>query len=304
MKMTATMNSTRTFGVELEIVGISQQQAAAAITAAGLVCYAESYNHQTRGHWKVISDSSVFSTTGMCREAGCEVVSPVLCGEQGMAQLEKVCKALEAAGAKVNKTCGMHVHVGAADLNAKQVRNVVKTWVKYEDSTNLLVSESRRGYDTTGYLPSYYCRDNVRTLAFGQYSESDVANVELCRQMFNQIDACKTIDQLTDLFGGHDGTYTRYHKLNLASYYRHRTIEVRCHQGTVNARKATEWVRFCLGLVETSASRGSVQPRKAHGHSAADRLGYLLDAAGLTASSKRFFRNRAKQLSREVEVAA
>lgn len=30
-------------------------------------------------------------------------------------------------GAKVNETCGLHVHIGAADLNAKQIRVLVNT---------------------------------------------------------------------------------------------------------------------------------------------------------------------------------
>jgi len=289
--MTTTTNSSRTFGIELEIVGITQEAAAAAINATGLVARVESYNHARRTWWKVTTDSSVKEVRNGVTVSGCEVVSPVLAGSEGLAQVEKVCKALEAAGARVNKTCGMHVHVGAGDLTVKQIATAVKLWVKHEDRVNQLISPSRRGYDATGYQPSYFCRDNLYTLTGGVHQAD-------WTQVFARIDRCRTIDQLCDLFGGQYGGETRYHKLNLVSYFRHSTIEVRCHQGTVNAEKACQWIKFCLGLVDQAAARSKVN------HKRTSKLSNLFSAVNLEASGRRFYAKRARELAREAAAAA
>ena len=52
---------------------------------------------------------------------------------------------------------------------------------------------------------------------------------------------------------------SRYFKLNLQSFCRHRTIEFRQHGGTVSALKISNWVRFLNGFIEESCrqSRGT-----------------------------------------------
>lgn len=279
------MTSTRTFGVELEIIHSSHacdmNEVARIITAAGVACVCESYNHATREHWKVITDGSVRNNRG---QSGCEVVSPVLSGEEGIAILANVCHALTAAGYGVNKTCGMHVHVGATDLNVAKMKTLVKTWVKYEDSLECLVSESRRGQAT-------YCKSNVATVTGRRYGSDDAQNVAICEEAFAKIDACQTLDQIRTLFRG-----DRYHKLNLESLWRHRTVEVRLHQGTLHARKACEWVRLCVGMVESAATRTRISARKSHGHTAAARVKYLLENCVEDTSSRLFFQRRKNEL--------
>lgn len=83
----------RTFGIELEIYGASRARLIAEFAAQGIRLVDEAYNHNTRNHWKVVSDSSI---TG---ENGNEIVSPVLRGQEGIEQIKKVCIALAKAGA-------------------------------------------------------------------------------------------------------------------------------------------------------------------------------------------------------------
>ena len=279
------MTSNRTFGVELEIVHPSQPcnmlEVARIITEAGVACIAEGYNHTTRAHWKVIADASVHNNN---TDRGCEVVSPVLAGEAGLAVLATVCRALQAAGYSVNKTCGMHVHVGASDLTVAKMKTLVKTWVKFEDSLECLVSESRRGQAT-------FCKSNVQTVTGRRYGSDDAQNVVICEEAFAKIDACTTLDQIRTLFRS-----DRYHKLNLESLWRHRTVEVRLHQGSINATKACEWVRLCVGMVDGAAPRSRISARKAHGHTAAIRVKYLLEDCVEDASSRLFLQRRKNEL--------
>src|SRR5262249_47486717 len=61
-----------------------------------------------------------------------EIVSPVLRGIEGLRQVEKVAEILTAAGAKVNSTCGVHVHVGAQSILGDSISssNKVAEWVR------------------------------------------------------------------------------------------------------------------------------------------------------------------------------
>lgn len=116
IERTRTMNaSDMTFGVEIETIAPQS-----AIDNDGLRIGVYHYGFQVpylpQG-WKAEWDGSI-DTRGGGR--ACEIVSPVLRGPEGLAQVAEVARTLEAKGHKVNITCGVHVHVGwSRDLPAE-----------------------------------------------------------------------------------------------------------------------------------------------------------------------------------------
>lgn len=230
------MMTNRTFGVEIECIGISQDAAATAIRAAGLPCEIEGYNHNTRSYWKIVTDGSVRDNRG---NPGIEVVSPILRGTDGLTALKTVAAALSNAGATANKTCGLHVHVGAQDLNVNDIKMIVKRYQAFEDVIDTYMPVSRRA-NNNHYLKSMS---------------------EFALQWNTRLASCSSTANL--LSGGWD----RYYKLNLAAYVRQHTIEFRQHSGTVSPEKISNWVLFVLNFVEMSrqlASEASPanQPRR------------------------------------------
>jgi hypothetical protein len=160
---------------------------------------------------------------------GFEVVSPILSGDEGLRQLRAACDALKAAGAKVNKSTGMHVHVDARDLTVADLRNTCKDFLKYETLFDTLVPASR--------VANFYCRSNLAVKFGGDETAA-----------FATLDRCRTVTEIrTAVCGAADGD--RYFKLNLQSLVRHGTVEFRQHGGTVEADKAEAWVRLVVGLV-------------------------------------------------------
>jgi hypothetical protein len=131
--------SNRTFGVELEVAGIDEYEAEDALTKIGIT------------KWSFKEDGSISCNKGK----GVEVVSPILCGKAGLKQVEKVCKALTDAGAVVNSSCGLHVHVGAADLSGAQVLAIVKRYSKWENKIDSLITPDRRS-NRNGYCQSLF----------------------------------------------------------------------------------------------------------------------------------------------------
>lgn len=139
------MNFTnRSFGIELEIAvpnTVNTEALVAAITAAGINCVAETYNHSTRRHWKLVSDASV---RGGRNSWGVELVSPVLSGEAGLADIRKVCAVLNRLGVTANRTCGFHVHHGASDFKSKHFEHLFALYRNSERAIDSLMPLSRR----------------------------------------------------------------------------------------------------------------------------------------------------------------
>jgi hypothetical protein len=225
--------SDRTFGVEIEFIvngarseSAAQEVALVALRNAGIPVQLEGYNHSTREHWKIVHDGSVGGSTGA---VGGELVSPILKGEEGLETLRKVVRALAAAGVTVDRTCGLHVHVGARDLKPTEIMSVVQRYAKHESTMDAHMPESRRRNNCC----------HVRSLG-GHLTNND---------RISKVQSVSSVEDLVRFF-----SYERYLKVNVQSYARQGTIEFRQHSGSVNASKIVNWVLFCTNFVDTTVS--------------------------------------------------
>ena len=223
------INQALGFGVELECYlpeGRSMAQAAAAVAARiGEPVHVESYNHQLRPAWKVVTDGSLGHAG-----RGAEFVSPVLFGDAGLAQVDAVCEALTDFGCTVNHHCGLHIHVGVANAPLTFFKTLSKFYGIFEPVIDGMMPNSRRASTNT------YCRSVT--------SASPA-----------QIDRATSLADLINTATPAMGTETRYYKLNLAAFNRHRTVEFRQHSGTLDGEKVVNWTRLCLKMVD-AALRG------------------------------------------------
>ena len=185
---------------------------------AGIEVTVEGYNHTTRPHWKLVTDSSLNGNDTF------ELVSPILVGEAGLRELEKVCWVLELCDVKVNGSCGLHVHIDAAGFSMETWRNLALSYKHLEPVIDRFMPASRRD--------NYYCK------GLGHVSDETIRSA-------------RTVDELKNRIGN------RYHKVNLEAYSRHKTVEFRQHSGTTNFTKMRNWVLFLHKLV-TFATRGQV----------------------------------------------
>lgn len=242
------------FGIEIEMNfggrANSYASVAALLTAAGFPCSYEGYHHQTRNNWKVVSDGSLIS--------GCEVVSPILEGEDGLAAMKKVFEALAAAGVGVDKSTSVHAHFDTAGWRLEDFRRVLKAWCANERGLDMLVAPSRRGSSNR------YCRSNLAAIGGHTLSTYDpnalidgADPIPFIKRAYERIDTCRSVYQVRMLLNG-----DRYHKLNLESIERHGTIEVRLHQGSLNGDKIEHWVRLLSGLFAKARSCRGLRGQK------------------------------------------
>lgn len=143
---------------------------------------------------------------------GAEVVSRVLEGADGLKELRTVLLSLKMAGARVSQRCGQHVHIGVENLTPKHRANIIWLHAMFQDV--FLRAVKARRHDGT------YCRKRglptARSLA------------ESWNRNENQ-----------------EGN-GRYFHLNLQSYRRYGTFEIRSFQGSLNPLKTVNWIQLNL----------------------------------------------------------
>lgn len=249
---------TRTFGVEIEILGLRQYEAVAVLRRAGInavdeedfgdsdgsgscdcdECRAnrgdddDSY-YDSSGNdspdldtqWVVKYDGSVYGH----QNGSCEVTTRILSGTEGLAELRKGVEALQAAGATVNETCGLHVHVGARDLTGAEILSLVKRYGRFEDVIDGFMHGNRRGDCNT------YCQSVVA------YAD-DADRWAHARGGLDVITPRQIQGWISD----------RYHKVNVTALNKYGTIEFRHHNGAFQPDTIEAWVTFLLHFVERS----------------------------------------------------
>jgi hypothetical protein len=260
-----------TFGVEIECYlrnNSTHEEMARILREAGVNATTEMYNHHRRDWWKLVTDGSLNDY-----RTGCELVSPVLRGAAGIAEMRKVCQVVEQAGARIRRSCGFHVHIGMEDQPVTTWRNLLRLYGHFEGAVDSFTSRSRRG---TGNV---YCKSTRNALRMNEVA----------------VNSAETVRDLARAYAPDSGYMNsqgidRFFKVNMASFWRHGTVEFRQHQGTVDADKAEHWVKFCLRMV--AAAQAGVTP------DGEDTLPNLAEKIKIAEKELAFFQSRVAVLER------
>lgn len=149
---------------------------------------------------------------------GVELVGPPLTGEDGLNQVRQVCEALATVGATVDRRCGLHVHHDVRDIGREGLVHFTRSWAANQNLLDWLVSPSRRSA-----AAPYYCR---------AWTESQLRSLRA--------------DRLT--------VGERYKTVNLHSFSKFGTVEIRQHQGTLSFRKIEAWIKIAQAMLDAVAS--------------------------------------------------
>ena len=233
-----TFDTKRKFGVEVEFISMHTQSSTVSKINAYLAEHnadftvETAYYSDTSNTWRIKTDSSIQEGY----DYGLELVTPVL---QGQADYERLILVLDAInsidGVRVNRSTGLHIHVGVEDWKVSNFKNLVKRYAKFEKVLDSIMPESRRMNNGS------YCRSNFNS----RYSLKDI---------YNEIDDKHTTRTLIS-----SASSGRYVKLNLQSFWKHGTVEFRHHSGTTNSTKISNWLRVVMAMVECADARRSVK---------------------------------------------
>lgn len=252
------------FGVEVEMTGITRKQAAQALAAYfgteprhGSDHYDSWYVTDTDGkEWRLMYDSSIETekrdengyTHIASRLYAVEMVTPKLTYAE-LPKLQECVRQVRHAGAKVNRTCGIHVHVDAANHNRQSLKNLIGIMYSKEDILfNALKVNPER--------VEAYCK-KVREPMLQKarrLSSEETTDLTQLEQIWYEGNVSKTQHY----------NWTRYYALNLHSVFFRGTVEWRCFNSTLHAGKVAAYVNLCLAISAQAIAQRSTVMRKTH----------------------------------------
>lgn len=245
--MTYTPWTTRTVGIEMELITagrnggmLSTSSITSAIaddfSAAGLrrdrVRNHGGYGHSNGTTWDVKTDGS----------CGFEVASAALrLDDEGHNdELRAACATLTRIG-KVDRRCGLHVHVDVSDFDRATFQRLLALWWRYEPFFFSLVAPSRAQNNFCGVMRS------------SEWTRNTGANWSPAHaQDALQANSDATMQRALGRMGFWHG---RYQSMNLTPYALGGRVEFRLHHGTLDYAKIRNWTLWLTSLVNR-AKRG------------------------------------------------
>lgn len=243
------------FGIEIETAGISRESMARAVaTIFNTTHRYEGGTYDTHTvtiegkTWSFKSDASITEVNGVYK--GCEIVSPPL-HLKDFPVLKKIIRCAKANRAKPHKSCGIHVHIDGANFRSEEIFFLVKNYIAIEDALYkfLGIAAPSRLDRFTKKLPESF----KRKFRNETYS-ADRFNIAKLKEIW--------YDTLGSSVRGSSSHYdsSRYHGLNLHSYFYRGTIEFRLFNASLNCSKIQAYVLLCLFIAANALNKDITYP--------------------------------------------
>ena len=236
------------FGVEVEMTGITREKAAKIVAEVlgSTPSSPNSYCYDTRTiadhaarKWKIMRDSSISpkrndGTNDSLDAYRVEFVTPPL-EYADIELLQTIIRKLREGGAKADSSCGIHIHVDGANHNPLSLRRLVNFMTARQD----LIYESLE----IGDRANRWCHKLNSDLL------SEMKKVKnLSPERAEQIWYSSANDGYCDGISHDHYNQTRYHGVNLHSYFSKGTVEFRLFNSTLHAGKIKAYIQFCLAV--------------------------------------------------------
>ncbi len=181
---------------------------------------------------------------------GSELVSPILSGSGGLGQVyQALCVLREFPGIEVNETCGFHVHHGVDPerFGNRELFELLRIVAIFENYIYLLLPEDRRQTEA--------CRPLEIDLYEWFRRNGSQRNPPLVKNLWYSPE-----NRDDPKASRHRKVHpTRYHGLNLHSYWYRNTVEFRYYPSVLDhPEELMQWIIFTQFLVEWSAGRRPV----------------------------------------------
>ena len=236
------------FGVEVEMTGITREKAANIVAEVlgstpsrpNSSCYeTRTIADQANRKWKIMRDSSITAirndeSNEPLDEYKVEFVTPPLKYED-IELLQDIIRKLRENGAKSHSSCGIHIHVDGANHDAKSLRRLVNFMTSRQD----LIYEALEIKDRA----SHWCKKLNSNILKEMKSCSQLTKSEAERIWYSPAN-----DNYRYGISHEHYNDTRYHGVNLHSYFSIGTVEFRLFNSTLHAGKIKAYIQFCLAV--------------------------------------------------------
>lgn len=244
------------FGIEIEMTGLTRCEAAKVVagyfhtetTFIGGIYDAYTVRDPQNRQWKLMKDSSIHCENKDGNSASdrhsVELVSPI-CHYEDIPIIQELVRQLRHKGARVNSSCGIHVHVDASKHTPQTLRNIVNIMASKED---LLYKTLQIKVDR-----QRYCK-KADTRFLNQVNEQRPRTMQEIERLW--------YNGTSRSYSHYD--HSRYYGLNLHSVFSKGTVEFRLFNSTLHAGEVKSYIQLCLAisnqaLTQKGASRTKTQ---------------------------------------------
>jgi hypothetical protein len=243
------------------------------------VCYAPSCNNmpeEAKALWHGKQDGSL-------PEWGVELASVPLSGDEGLSVIRQLCEYAEQNKWAVTGRAGMHLHMDMSEFgagtNQEPLAAIAFGYLMTYRLWSCFIAPPR--------LKSTFCqRHNI-----------------FSREQVPTLLKLPTADFIKKLMSGEDRGEARYKWVNFQAFKRHRTVEVRSHQGTIDYEKISNWIKAHLRFADWCVEQGSreavhrVFSQEKIVGSVRNAFLYMAQAIWKDRNMARWFRDRASKLA-------
>jgi hypothetical protein len=203
----------------------------------------------------LVADSSI--TDG---QRSCEINSNPMAGDIFLERIRDMALTIE--NAETDESCGLHVHVDASDYSQFDLRKLIILWAGVESTLYELIARRRWANNYCKVSSEQFVRALLADVP--RISAKDGYDSHGMRQ-HRELNAGQTwgerISQAVYENEGREvktsGDYkcrkyadSRYHGLNLHSFFFRKTVEVRLFEGTTDADTLENWPLVCGHIVD------------------------------------------------------
>lgn len=245
------------FGIEIEMTGLTRKRASEIIAEYfhlvdrydGGSYRAYSVRDSQGRKWKVVYDGSIEGQIGNTRtnsnDYKVEVVSPI-CKYEDIETIQEIVRKLRKDGhARVNSSCGIHIHIDASKHDARSLRNITNIMYSKEDliykALKVQVAREHR-----------FCK-KVDESFIQKLNQSKPKNLNKLKTLWYNGDTYRSEYHYDN---------SRYHGLNLHSVFQKGTIEFRLFNGTLHAGEIKSYIQFCLAISHQALTQKKASRRK------------------------------------------
>lgn len=227
-----------------------------------------------------------------------EVQTPPASADKLEYILEETCTAMREAGFKVNRSCGLHIHLdGAGIKDAKTMSRIISAYYLAEPIIHAMLPPSRRN---NSFCIPIRRKFKYPTISYLLNNAETANHHAVLRRWYGREADDSDID---NEWGSHSKYPTygeRCYGLNLHSLVSFGHLEIRYHSSTLSAKKIKNWARFNLALVNW-ARNGITREMASRISSAKTLTGkqkLLFNALGLEKDLRRYITKRINEFKK------
>ncbi len=248
------------FGIEIELTGITREQAAGVAAEFLQGTYSEGGTYYDTKEvtapdgrvWKFMYDGSIHcqkkqgrQKVAAGRDYSVELVSPILVYREDIETLQELVRRIRKAGGFTNSSCGIHVHLDGQDHTPRSLRNFI----------NIIASKNDLFYKALQIEPARmnYCKkmDSILVEKINRRKPTTMGQIESL-----------WYEGYSESRGTHYHN-SRYHFLNLHSFFNgHRTVELRGFNSELHAGRIRSYIVLALALNKQALTQKCASAKK------------------------------------------